>query len=102
MQLRRIVLSLEEHRRVVLYPEGGLDLECNVLGVGWVLDNGTYDEKELAALLRQVASLTAEVAAKHCPDEVAGLVSAAAEAEEICSQEELEEASRRYREQRGL
>ncbi len=58
MQLRRIVICLEEQRRVILYPEGGLEIEVNVLGPGWVIENDADDpngpgDDDIVALLAQ-------------------------------------------------
>ncbi len=37
--VHRIIVDLERGRRAILYPEGGMDLECHVKGFGWCLDN---------------------------------------------------------------
>lgn len=35
----KIILKVDEDRRVVINKHGGLDLEAKVDGIGWVLDN---------------------------------------------------------------
>jgi hypothetical protein len=66
MELRRIVVGLWDNRRVILYPEGGLELELNVPGVGWVLDNGDDDPgAELAALLSRDKAVVDSAAWRH-------------------------------------
>lgn len=34
-----ILINVDKNRRIRVYPEGGLDLECWIGGIGWVLDN---------------------------------------------------------------
>ena len=73
MQLQRITISVDHGRRVVLYPQGGWNLEAHVEGIGWVLDNDADVADELLAdLLLQARNITADAAAKLCPFEVAG------------------------------
>ncbi len=70
MKLRRVVVNVDQGRRLVVNPEGGLDLEAFVKGIGWVLDNEAHvDNGDLAACLYQAAELlqgNAECAEK-CP-----------------------------------
>lgn len=35
----KIILKVDDDRRVVINKHGGLDLETKVNGIGWVLDN---------------------------------------------------------------
>lgn len=68
MELRRIVIATHDRKRIVLYPEGGWDIECFVTGPGWVLDNDAdIMEPELSAaivaLFKRAAQVTADAAA---------------------------------------
>lgn len=45
--LRRIVISLHGNRRVILYPEGGLEIETFVRGVGWCLGDMLHQSPQL-------------------------------------------------------
>ena len=65
MQLRRIVIALEEPQRVILYPEGGLEIENLVVGVGWVIDTSGTDYPELADLLQEAACIAGQQAQAH-------------------------------------
>lgn len=68
MQIRRIVIDLNFGRRVILYPEGGMDLEAEVPGVGWVLDNDAYvPEPDLAGVLVAAAEVAMEQARNVAP-----------------------------------
>jgi len=37
--VRNVVVNVDCFRRLVLNPQGGMDLECYVEGIGWCLDN---------------------------------------------------------------
>ena len=64
MELRRIVVGLWDNRRVILYPEGGPELELNVPGVGWVLDSmSRITGPELRELLSRVKAVVDAAAA---------------------------------------
>jgi hypothetical protein len=39
MAIQSIVVNVHSGARIVLHPQGGLDLEVYVDGPGWVLDN---------------------------------------------------------------
>ncbi len=45
--MRNIVITLQFGRRIVLYPEGGMDLQRSVDGIGWVNDNAAANADEL-------------------------------------------------------
>jgi hypothetical protein len=58
MKLQRIVINVDQKRRIVLHPEGGMDLEAFVEGPGWVLDNDAHvPEGDLWAVLYQTLGL---------------------------------------------
>ncbi len=56
--VRRIVVSLWENRRLILYPEGGVSVEVHVAGIGWVVDD---DEIDLLPILNCANSLVNRV-----------------------------------------
>ena len=37
--MRRITIEVEKGRRLVIYKEGGCNLEAYVDGIGWVIDD---------------------------------------------------------------
>ena len=69
MNLRRIVIGLHEDRRVILYPEGGLEIEERVPGIGWCIENNPdrADNPELLELVKQAADLCSHAACNLAP-----------------------------------
>ena len=39
MAIAQLIVRVDRHRRIKLYPEGGLALECYIEGPGWCVDN---------------------------------------------------------------
>ncbi len=37
--MKSLLVNVDAYRRIRLYPEGGLQLEAKVDGIGWILDN---------------------------------------------------------------
>lgn len=37
--MKYVIIQVDDSRRIIVYKEGGLDLECYVADIGWVLDN---------------------------------------------------------------
>ncbi len=61
----RLEIHIHNGRRVVLYPEGGLELHVWVEGPGWVLDNDAeVPDYLLADLCMQAKRLAADQAEK--------------------------------------
>ncbi len=68
MKLNRVMIHVDFGRRVRLYPEGGLELECWVDEFGWVMDNDAdVADDQLADLLRQAAAVALASADKLTP-----------------------------------
>lgn len=69
MKLNRVIISVDHGRRIILYPEGGLNLEAYVNGPGWVLDNGAElpqgDFESLMGEVKKIVDNAAENAAVH-------------------------------------
>lgn len=71
MNIRRIIIATQENRRVILYPEGGLEMEQHVAGIGWVIDNDAgfvnASEDELGNLLRDAMAIVGNSAEYFAP-----------------------------------
>lgn len=67
MEMRRIIISLWDDRRIIVYPEGGLEVEVLVNGIGWVISSEAIADAELADMLRQAARLTLASCGKVAP-----------------------------------
>lgn len=63
MQLRRVIVQLDEGRRMVLHREGGMATEVYRDGFGWcVADDEFGNDSEMAAVLDEAAGMAQSVA----------------------------------------
>jgi hypothetical protein len=75
MKLKRVTINVDFDRRIQLYPEGGMDLECYVKGPGWVVDNDAeVSDSDLGDVLIQARNIIADKAAQFVIFEVAGSI----------------------------
>lgn len=73
MQIKHVTITLDFYRRVVLYPEGGINVEYLEPGIGWVLDTeAEVDDTALSNLLTRARNIVA-CAAKLCSVKVSGM-----------------------------
>ena len=66
-ELRRVMISLWDDKRLILYPAGGIELEKFVDGPGWVIANQEDwpDDAEIANLCELTASLAKGAQLNH-------------------------------------
>ncbi len=67
--LRRVVISLWGDRRIILYPQGGLEIERKVRGIGWRIDNGEMADDALQVILDAANAITGHAASLYAPAE---------------------------------
>lgn len=63
--IKNIVIHLGEGKKLILYPEGGLEIGQWVQGPGWILDTKSTDTYE--AILQEAANICTN-AAQHEKD----------------------------------
>jgi hypothetical protein len=74
VKVRRIILSTYDERRVILYPEGGVEVETFVSGIGWTLDvEGDTPDAEVAGLIRDALAVVTKAAKPDAGDQAARL-----------------------------
>lgn len=54
-----VVVKTDAHQRVTLYPQGGLQVEALVSGIGWVVDTDADDDAVSSALGRVAEAIQA-------------------------------------------
>lgn len=60
MKIKRVMVMLEDGRRMFLYPEGGMGLEMYINGFGWCAADDHPEmgnDNEQAAMLDEAAAL---------------------------------------------